>query len=460
MTAVSQQPARTNTYRFGVAPGALPLLGHALPLWRRPLTFLAELPMHGDLVEIRLGPKRAYLACHVEVTRQLLLQPRTFDKGGPLFETARRLVGNGLVASLWEEHRRQRRMVGPAFYPGRMPRYTALMRQEIERELATWQPGQTMDILKVMHDLTLRIAARTMFSTLISDETAAAVQDYMPIILRGVYKRTVTPVRWLEKLPTASNRSYERASTGMKGIISQMIKDHHGTGADRGDLLSMLMNVRDDDTGDRLSDEEIHNQVMTLIVGGTETTGNAIASAFHMVARYPDVEQRLHAEVDDVLAGRAPEFEDLPRLEYTYRVLQETLRLRPPVWLVTRTTTCETELAGKRLPPGTTMFYSPYLLHLNADLFPDPERFDPDRWLPDREAAVPRGAMLPFGAGNRKCIGDKFGLAEVTLMLAMVASHWRLRTVPGVKKKARAAPQMTLGTGPLTMVVEPRAPSM
>ncbi|WP_307531053.1 cytochrome P450 [Streptomyces umbrinus] len=442
--------------RSGIAPGALPLLGHALPLWRRPLEFLSELPDHGDLVELRLGPKRAYIACDPETTRQMLLQPRIFDKGGPLFETARRLVGNGLVASLWEEHRRQRRMVQPSFHQARMPKYAELMLKEIDQELASWAPGHTVDILQAMHDLTLRIAARTMFSSLISDETATKVQEFMPVILRGVYVRTVAPVDWLHKLPTAANRRYDYASAGMKHVITQMINDHHRSGTDRGDLLSMLMSARDGEDGDRLSDEEIHNQVMTLIVGGTETTGNATASALQMLALNPDVERRMHTEVDEVLGGRQPSFEDLPRLDYCYRVLYETLRLRPPVWLVTRTTTRDTELAGRQLRSGTTLFYSPYLLHLNPDLFPEPERFDPDRWLPGRNVDLPPGAMLPFGLGSRKCIGDKFGLAEITLTLAAIASRWQLRIVPGEPTKTRTAPEMTLGTGPLTMVVERR----
>jgi pentalenene oxygenase len=194
---------------------------------------------------------------------------------------------------------------------------------------------------------------------------------------------------------------------------------------------------------------------MTLLIGGTETTGNTMAWAFHTLATHPEIERRLHAELDTVLQGRVPGFQDLRQLPYTTRVITETLRKYPPAWLMTRTTTRQTELAGRRIEPGTIVFYSPYALGHNPATYESPDVFDPDRWLPERAALLPRSANLPFGGGSRKCIGDTLGTAETTITLAGIASRWRLRTLPGAKA-GTAVPRASLGTGPLQMVPEPR----
>jgi cytochrome P450 len=198
--------------------------------------------------------------------------------------------------------------------------------------------------------------------------------------------------------------------------------------------------------------------VMTLLIGGTETTGNTMAWVLHLLGQHPEVESRLHAELDEVLGGRAPGFDDLPHLDYTWRVLQETLRMYPPAWLLTRTTTRAVDLAGSHLKPGAIVLYSPYALGHNPALFAGPECFDPDRWLPERAKEVPRGAMVPFSAGSRKCIGDAFGQAETTLALATIAARWRLGPVPGAKPHT-AVPKASLGTGPLLMVPTRRHPA-
>ncbi|MFI9824357.1 cytochrome P450 [Streptomyces sp. NPDC052013] len=451
--STSQDLHRLRPGTVGAAPGALPLIGHAIRLSRRPLQFLSELPVYGDLVEIRLGPRRAYMACHPEVVRQLLLTPRTFDKGGPLIEQARRLVGDGLITSEWASHRRQRRMIQPAFHPARIPGYASMMCQDIEATLGSWLPGQIVDVRDAMHNLTLRITARTLFTTSLSTDAMSEFVENLGVVMPGIYKRAAMPFRWMDKLPTPENRRFERARTRMRGLVSQIIEQRR-TRNDHDDILSVLLNARDESTGESLNDREIHDQIMALLVAGSRPPGDAMAWAFHLLAEHPAVESRLQTELDSVLAGRPPEFEDLPRLPYTARILTETLRLHP-AWIVTRTTTRETELAGHRLNAGTTVMYSPYLLHRNPDLFPDPEQFDPDRWLPERANAVPHGAMLPFGAGNRKCIGDKFGMTEAALAIATIASRWQLRSAPGTT--VRMTPKASLGPGPLPMVPTPRS---
>ncbi|MGE7385269.1 cytochrome P450 [Streptomyces sp. NPDC004126] len=447
-----QEPA----YTYAAAPGALPLLGHAFQLWRRPLEFLTSLPARADLVRIGLGPRPAYLACHPELVHRVLTDSRTFDKGGPLFEKARLLVGNGLVSSMREDHRLQRRMLQPAFHPSRMPRYVRLMQEEIDDVLAGWEDGKTFDVSDAMHALTLRITARTMFATTVADRPIIPeVAHCMPIIMRGVYQRMVAPIGWKEKLPTPDNRRFEAVRARMHKAIGETVQLRRRSGAADGDLLSILVNARDEETDHRLTDAEVYDQVMTLLIGGTETTGNTMAWVFHVLAGHPEVEARLHAELDEVLDGRPATYEDLPRLEYTWRVLQETLRMYPPAWLLTRTTTQDTELAGRRLEKGSVVMYSPYVMGRSEALFEDAERFDPERWLPERAKRIPRGALVPFGGGSRKCIGDAFGAAETTLTLAAIAARWTLRPLPGAKPQT-AVPKASLGTGPYPMVPEAR----
>jgi cytochrome P450 len=447
------RPAHTSpqeSFTSGAAPGRVPVLGHVLKLWRRPLDFLISLPSYGDLVEFRLGPRRAYIACHPKLVQQVLRDSRTFDKGGPLFEKARLLVGDGLVSSEWESHRRQRRLVQPAFHHARMPGYASIMSEEIDSELSSWRPGQVFDVSDATHGLTLRVTARTMFATPIGAQAVSEVTQSMPIIMRGVYKRMTAPLGWAEKIPTPSNRSFDKAKSRMRGIIDQTISDYRKAGGDQGDVLSILVSARDETTGQGLSDREIHDQVMTVLIGGTETTGNTLAWTLHLLAEHPEIEERLHTELDDVLGDRPPRFDDLPDLGYTHRVLTETLRMYPPAWLLSRTTTHEVELAGRRLPPGTPVFYSSYIMGRNPEVFQDPDRYDPDRWLPERVAGLPHDAVLPFGAGSRKCIGDDFGMAETTLTLAATAQRWRLR--PLSSTKISTVPKASLGTGPLPMV--------
>ncbi|WP_318205663.1 cytochrome P450 [Streptomyces sp. SCL15-4] len=456
----SRRTARPDREWRTVSPGgALPVLGHALPLWRDPLKFLAELPPDADLVELRLGPKRAYLAHGWELAQQVLTDSRTFDKGGPLFEKARLLVGDGLVSSAWEPHRRQRRMLQPAFHPSRVPGYIALMGEEVESELASWREGEALDVSEVMHGLTLKITARTMFATTADRAALDEVAYCMPVIMRGVYKRMVAPTGLQEKLPTAHNRDFEQVRIRMRRLIRRTVESYRAAGSvDTGDLMSILVNTRDEETGKGLSDEEIHDQVMTLLIGGTETTGNTMAWVFHILATHPELERRLHEELDTVLEGRTPGFDDLHRLDFTGRLITETLRMYPPAWLLTRTTTRATKLAGQALAPGTTVLYSPYALGHNPSVYPDPGRFDPDRWLPEHADRLPRGYNLPFGGGSRKCIGDSLGMAETTITLAGIAARWRLRAVPGTRA-GTAVPRASLGTGPLPMVPEPREPA-
>ncbi|GGV58737.1 cytochrome P450 [Streptomyces longisporoflavus] len=439
------------------APHALPLLGHAGQLWFRPLPFIRELAYKHGLVTLRLGPYRAYLACGTADVLEVLHDARTFDKGGPLFEKARLLVGDGLVSSDFTTHRRQRLLLQPAFHTARLPGYQQLMARQVDATLATWRTGQVLDLGHAMHTLTLRVAARTMFGARLDDRAIGEVVAAMPVIMRGVYQRMVLPVDWTHRLPLPANRRFERARATMHRVIGDTVRAYRRSGQDHHDLLSILVHGRDEH-GAGLTEEEIHDQVMTLLIGATEPPGDALTWIFSLLAAHPDAERAVRAEADHVLGCRPATVltpDDLPRLEHTHRVVREALRLYPPAWLLTRTTTRDTRLAGHPVKKGSTVLFSPYQTQHDPRVFPEPRRFDPDRWRAPTAAA--RLAMLPFGAGNRKCIGDEVALTELVGVTAAVAARFRLRPVSGTTPRPVA--RASLGADRVLMTVQSRRPN-
>jgi len=441
-------PTGETVLRTAAAPGALPLIGHALSFGRRPLSFLASLPAHGDLVEIRIGPRPVYVVCDPGLVRRVLHDSRTFDKGGPLMDKARQVVGNGLVTSASEPHSRDRVLVQPAFHRQRIVGYAAVMVQQISEVMSTWQDGQVVAVDELMSETAIRIIAHTMFAADIGAQAAAEVRRSTAVLSAGTFRRTISPTVLLDKVPTRSNRRFEVARGRLDRVIRQIIEAYRRDGLDHADLLSMLLAARDDN-GDTLTDEEIRDQVITFTLAGSETTAHLLTWAFHLLGQHPQTRDRLCAEVDTVLDGRQPTYNDLPKLEVTGRILTETMRLYPPVWMSTREVTTKTELAGRVLHPGDTLLYSPYLIHRRADLYPDPDHFDPDRWLPERRATRPAGSYIPFAVGTRRCIGDVFATVEATLVLACVAARWHLQPIPGVP--VRPTPRATLRPNTLPM---------
>ncbi|MCD9145675.1 cytochrome P450 [Streptomyces albireticuli] len=426
------------TYAAANAPGALPLVGHAWPLLHRPIPFLSSLPQYGDLVEIRLGRVRAHVPCHPQLLRRVLSDDRTYDKGGPLFTRLRDLVGNGLGSCPHRDHRRQRRLLQPAFHRTRIETYTHVMTDEALRLSTTWQPGQIIDAFPAMFGLALRTVTRTLFSSRVGEDDVAHLQRSFETALAGLFRRIFVPAP-LQRLPLPANRRYARALTDLHGSVDHLIADYLSTGEnaaaghhhqDRQDLLSTLIAARDDDTA--LSDGELHDQVLTMLLGGAETVAAALTWALYALTRNPRVAHDLHDEVDTVLAGRPPTHRDLPHLPRTHRMISETLRLYPPAWLFTRITTRPLNLAGRYLPSGTTLVISPPALHHNPALYPRATDFCPDRWADgERPGLPPRGEFTGFGAGARRCLGDTYALAEAALTLATLTQRWRMEHAPG-----------------------------
>ncbi|WP_229914149.1 cytochrome P450 [Streptomyces capitiformicae] len=417
------------------AAGRQPLLGHLLPLLRDPLRFLARLPERGDLVRVRLGPLQALVVCDPGLTSHVLRDERTFDKGGPLSDRLREVTGNGLATCPHAEHRRQRRLIQPAFHPARFPGYAQAITARAAETTESWQDGQVLDVVAEMQGLTARITVDTLFSTTTSPDLLTQTLGDVNAILNAMPVRMMTPPP-LDRLPTRSNRRYHRAQARLTRTLFRLVTERRATGTDHGDLLSMLLTARDTDSGpaeEMLSDAEIIDQVVTFFLGGADTSAAALAWALHLLGQHPEIEARLHAEADAVLGGRPATHADLPRLELAGRILTETLRLWPPGWVVTRTCTTDTQLGPHAVSAGTSIVYSPYLLHRRADLFPDPDRFDPDRWTPENPHPPRREAFIPFGVGARKCIGDRFSTTMTVLALATIAARWQLRHLPGAR---------------------------
>ncbi|MGP4114245.1 cytochrome P450 [Streptomyces sp. 4N509B] len=413
-----------------MAPGTVPLLGHAIPIFRDPLGFVTSLRTHGDLVRIRMGSSTVVVVCDPELTHQVLVDDRTFDKGGPLYERIFEWSGDNLGSCPYHRHRRQRRLCQPAFHPDRFPAYGAVAAETAREMVASWREGQSLDVSAEMAAATLRIAVRTMFASALPGRVVQELADDSAAILGSAFRQMVMP-RLISRLPTPGNRQLDRAHRRLRHTIGRIIAERRARDAEHGDLLSSLMAAVDPDspTGtDTLSDQELSNQIIGFIIAGTETTAGTLIWALHLLAEHPDVEAALHREVDGVLAGGPPSYEVLPKLELASRVVTETLRLYPPAWLVTRLVTRDTVLGGVTLPGGTSVAYSAHLVHHRPDVYDEPERFEPDRWTgrgPDRRS------YLPFGDGARKCIGYRFAMVEVVLALAAITSRWRLVPITG-----------------------------
>lgn len=401
------------------APRALPLIGHLVPLARDRLAFLERLHAYGEMVWIRIGPWKALVITSADLSDRVLRDDRTFDKGGYLYDRIRETGGNGLVSCVHSDHRRQRRLVQPVFHRDRLPGYLGLLREQLDEVLGRWPDGGTVDVRADMQSIT----ARTMLPRGLPPAVMERMLADMNVILAGVTWRSIVP-KSLDRVPTPANRRYRRAQERLRGVVAGVIRDYREGGADHDDMLSGLLASY----GSEGDDAEIHDQVLTFLLAGTETTANVVSWALHLVAQRPDIERRLRDE------------EDLAR-----KVVLETMRLYPPVPVLTRITTKDTQLGGHDVPAGTAIAYSPYLVQRQSEHFKNPDSFDPDRW--DDGKDVPRVPFLAFGGGARRCVGDTFGIAEAVLMLSAITSRWSLRPVRG----SRVRPALSLVLTPKTL---------
>ncbi|MFG2981114.1 cytochrome P450 [Streptomyces sp. NPDC048258] len=437
------------------APGAVPLLGHALSLWRDPFGFLTSLRQHGDLVRVDLGTMPMYVATSASLVREVTVtKARDFEKGR-FFDRLRPLAGNGLANSDGEIHRKHRHLIQPMFSKDRIAGYSATMSRNALALADSWTPGQEVDLEEAMAEYAIETLAATLFSADIGLPAVEAVRKNLPVLLKNLLVRAASP-KFLDRLPIRANRDFDAASANLRRVIDEVILSARLSGhTDRDDLLSLLLRAQDTESGERLSDAEVRDELSTILFAGAETTAATLAWTFHELAAHPEIEKQVVAEIQDVVGDRPVTISDVPRLGHLRRVLDEVIRLHG-VTLLMRRTTAPVELGGHTLPAGTEVAFSLYAIHRDPDLYTDPDSFDPDRWLPQRQAAAALGreAYVPFGAGNRKCIGDTFIWTEATMAIATVLARWQLRPVPGHTPKE--IPSAVARADRIPMTVESR----
>jgi len=398
-------------------------------MWRPLKKLMSARARHGDVFRIGMGPMPAVFfvadpdaARHVLVTRAAsYVKSRTYD-GLKCF------VGEGLLTNaggeVWKRHRR---LASPAFHRARFAALVTRMADATARTIERLGDRTEIEVHAEMTRLTLTIVGRTLFDVDLSSDGKLARAFDRAIRFANTY--AISPVRIPVSWPTPWNLRFRRARAVLDAFVDRVITERRANPGDRGDLMSMLMAANQDDGS--MDDRELRDEVMTMVGAGHETTASGMAWLLWLLARHPEQQERVRAEVRSVLGERRPEMADLERLPYTAMVVKEALRLHPPIWVIERTPLEDDEILGHRVPAGSIVAVSPYVLHRHTALWEEPDRFDPERFRPEAEAERERYAYLPFGAGPRVCIGARFASIEMQIITAMIVARFRLEPVPG-----------------------------
>lgn len=435
-------------------PRGRPLTGNLLDYTRDHLAFLTRCAReYGDVVRLRFVNVPVYLLNHPEHVEYVLVKNnRNFIKSrGERISLG--FLGNGLLTSEGSLWRRQRRLAQPAFHRERTSAYGEVMVECTGRMISGWRDGETQEVHRDMMRLTLEIVARTLFGVPLTSAEFEEVGDALTTIAQRFTGRGGVFFQLPEKVPTPGNLRFRRAIRRLDALIYGIIHDRRASGGDAGDLLSMLLAVRDEETGEGMTDRQLRDEAMTVFLAGHETTANALSWTWHLLSRHPEVESRLQEELDEVLAGRPPTADDLPRLRYTDIVVKESMRLYPPAWAFGRETLADCEIGGYHVPSGTQLIMSQWVMHRDPRYYEEPDKFRPERWGDGSTERLPKYAYFPFGGGPRLCIGQSFAKMEAVLLLATVAQQFRLRAAPG----ERIAPQPSITLRPrngMRMVLE------
>jgi cytochrome P450 len=399
---------------------------------RNPLEFFTNVQRTcGDFAAYTMGGEQVYFVNDPQHIKDILVtNNRNFIKGRGL-ERAKRLLGEGLLTSEDPVHLRQRRLMQPAFHRERIAGYGATMVAYADRMRGEWTDGATLDVSQEMMRLTLSIVGKTLFD-LDVDKQAREVGAALTAVMESFWTTMLPFIDVLERMPIPQLRRARAARARLDEIIYAMIAEHRTSGVDRGDLLSMLLLAQDEEDQNRgMSDRQVRDEAMTIFLAGHETTANALTWTWYLVSQWPDVRHKLHTEIDHVLQGRTPAMTDIPSLPYVERVVMESMRLYPPAWIIGRRAVGPYTIGEVTAPARSIFVMSPYVLQRDARYYPDPERFDPDRWTLEFRAQLPRFAYFPFGGGPRQCIGESFAWMELILVVASIAQRWSLDLVPG-----------------------------
>ena len=409
----------------------LPIVG-ALPYYvRDPLGYLEGAAKLGDLTRLRFLRNDALLVSDPVVVDQVLVKSAGSFQKDMFLRALKKVLGEGLLSSSGDFWKRQRRLIQPAFHRDRIASYAKVMTDHTVKAIDSWRDGDSFDVHQALMHLTADIVTACLFGTSAGDVSEVAQ------CIDAVMERFTNPLFLAfpaaGELPLPINRRFRAAAPRLDRIVRGFIEKRRSLGTaseDSHDLLAMLLQARDDD-GSSMSDQQVRDEVLILFLAGHETTALALSWTLFELAVNPEVERRLHEEVDRVLGGRAPTFEDLPKLEYTARVVSESLRLHPPAWSLGRESTAPIELGGYHFDAGTWVWMLPWTIQRDPRWFTDPLVFRPERWEDGFAKKLPKFAYMPFGGGARVCIGNQFALMEAALMLATITQKFWLRVVPG-----------------------------
>jgi cytochrome P450 len=430
-------------------PRGYPLLGVLPQLRSDPLrTFLDAADRYGDIVHMKAGPYHGYLLLDPEYIKHVLQDnARNYHKS-PLYERLKDGVGNGLLTSEDSFWLRQRRLAQPAFHRQRLAAMADAMVDCAMQMLDRWDRAPStagqIDLVAEMMSVTQAIIVRTMFSTDLGS-ASDVVNRTWPIINRRIGE-TFWSTKLETTLPLPANLRFRRALGELETVVYRIIAERRRGLGDEADLLSMLLSARDEETGEGMTDRQLRDEVMTMLLAGHETTSLALSWTYYLLSQHPETQGGIVDEVDRVVGSARPSFAHVERLTLTRRVLEESLRLYPPAWGFSRLALADDEIGGYRIPRGSIAFVIPFVVHRRPKLWPDPERFDPGRFTPERESVRPKFSYIPFGGGPRGCIGSQFAMLEAQLIVAAIAQRYRIELLPA--QNVRPEPLITLRPNP------------
>lgn len=441
-------------------PPGYPIVGALPKVMKDPLPFLSQAAReYGDVVCLGgFGSQKFYLVTHPDdIERVWKTHHRNYVRGSN-FQLLKPLGGDGLFLSEGEPWRQHRKLLQPAFHVSRLMGMVETINASIEGMLERWRrqiaPGQPFDLEREMMSLLIEVSAKTLFGTEVAGD-AATIHETITTAFSILHRRVLSAVPFPWWVPFPRHVRFLRAVAELDKVVYRLIDQRRRSGIEGSDVLSTLLSVRDE-AGEPMPDRQLRDEVVTMLVAGHESTGATLSWALYLLSRYPQVMRRVEAELSEVLGGRTPGFQDLPRLPYLSRVFKETLRLYPPFWMLTRTPLADDELSGHRIPAGSIVMFSSYVTQRRPDFWPNPEAFDPDRFLPERSEGRPQFAWYPFGGGPRVCIGARMAEMQALLVLGALLQRYDLHAVPG--RRVEPAAMLSLRPkGGLWMTLHPRS---
>jgi cytochrome P450 len=435
------QVSAINQTSHPIPPGPkFPWLAYAR-VYLDPLrTLTRAVRRYGDVVHFRVGRRHHFLFNHPDTIRAVLLDTEGLRRS--VQPPLKHFLGKGLLSSEGKFHQSQRRMIQPAFHKERIAAFGEIMTRESARLRDRWQHGATVDMREEMLRLTMAIVGKTLFNVDFESE-AADLSEALDEVVATTGMKYAMMESLQKRIPLFRSRRLQRARERLDRLIYQMIAERRAGDTQRTDVLSMLVRIRDGEDAPRgMTDEQVRDEILTLFTAGHETIANALMWTWYLLAQNPGVAEKFHAELDRVLAGRLPVIGDLENLPYTRMVFAESMRIYPPVWIMGRRALEDREIGGYLIPKRSLIHISQFLMHRDPRYFPDPERFDPERWTPEAAAARPKFSYFPFGGGGLQCIGEGFAWTEGMFVMATLAGRWRMRVAPD--HRIVLEPQITL----------------